>query len=305
MSGIRTAPRRGFTLVELLVVIGIIGLLMSILLPTLSRARQSANAIDCQARLRETGMGLSMYANDNALSYPWGMRIDMEPDPDPSTPRNDTNSTWDLMLVPLFGGEGDGTFEGTPFKARQERIRALWDDKDTTKLDATQDNAYFHYSTHPRIMPEMRDFGGGNYLKDFYLDRGPRRPYKISGIGESSKKLTVFDATQVFPYNGGSASVAYNLDGNAITKKNKNYMVQPEDSELKNYPDGFLNEPIDAGTNLDATGFGAQFANIRFRHKDNTTCNALAGDGHVEAFTYKSRFESGITRDMVLVPAPN
>src|SRR5688500_15506716 len=67
-----TAHRRtGFTLVELLVVIGIIALLVSILLPALNRARQHANLIDCQARLRQMGQAMHIYAANNKDLVPW------------------------------------------------------------------------------------------------------------------------------------------------------------------------------------------------------------------------------------------
>jgi prepilin-type N-terminal cleavage/methylation domain-containing protein len=56
---------RGFTLVELLVVIGIIALLISILMPTLNKAKEQANAVKCSSNLRTLMQGFQMFANDN------------------------------------------------------------------------------------------------------------------------------------------------------------------------------------------------------------------------------------------------
>jgi len=63
-------PRRAFSLVELLVVIGIIALLISILLPALSAARQHAASVSSLSNLRQLGLGLVAYVNDNRGWYP-------------------------------------------------------------------------------------------------------------------------------------------------------------------------------------------------------------------------------------------
>ena len=73
----RSSPHRGFTLIELLVVVAIIALLISILLPSLSKARDTARTVKCQANQKQFINATNMYADSNEqeyvpIIYKWG-----------------------------------------------------------------------------------------------------------------------------------------------------------------------------------------------------------------------------------------
>ncbi len=65
-----TRGRAGFTLIELLVVIAIIAVLAALLLPALSRAKESARSAQCLSQLRQIGLAVRLYANDQEDEFP-------------------------------------------------------------------------------------------------------------------------------------------------------------------------------------------------------------------------------------------
>jgi uncharacterized membrane protein len=91
-----------FTLVELLVVIGIIAILLGILLPALSKDRRSARQIVCESNLRQWGIGFQNYANNDGGMLPLDGVGDGNAISDAWAVWNDPD-VWSNAIPPLLG----------------------------------------------------------------------------------------------------------------------------------------------------------------------------------------------------------
>lgn len=74
----RRLHRSAFTLIEVLVVVAVIAMLLAILLPSLSRVRTQAAAVQCRSNLKQLAAGWLLFLNDNRGAFPQGINMDLK-----------------------------------------------------------------------------------------------------------------------------------------------------------------------------------------------------------------------------------
>jgi prepilin-type N-terminal cleavage/methylation domain-containing protein/prepilin-type processing-associated H-X9-DG protein len=179
-------PRRvdGFTLIELLTVIAIIGILAAIIIPTVGRVRSSAKNAACKNNLRQIGVAVQIYGNENKFYPPSRTALN-----DSSRP----NFLWRQLLRPYMGTNGDPSRQNTETLNSQIIVcpaRTMTPVDEATNVRPT-------YSAHSLVMPDMQD--------------GSPPMRRFGSIPRPTEVILMIDGTQ--QTNGGSHSNLWSITG--------------------------------------------------------------------------------------------
>jgi prepilin-type N-terminal cleavage/methylation domain-containing protein/prepilin-type processing-associated H-X9-DG protein len=157
-----------FTLVELLVVIGIIAVLISILLPALSKARQSAQEVKCMSNIREMCMGMTMYCDGHKGTMPAKGGDGTVSNPvtqiDQDAPLKPIFTTWDSESL-WFNAICEGINADTYYEQQRKYLI------NGVKLAGSSSNSVFvcpaASESYSKLAPD--ESGGGISLQDGYV----------------------------------------------------------------------------------------------------------------------------------------
>ena len=313
---------KGFTLVELLVVIGIIAVLISVLLPALNRAREQANMVSCASNLRQTAIMLNMYAAENKGYLPYGRAVMNYPSTVP--PNGNYGWTWCDTLSMLTnnrtqdqGGTDDpagvrenaGANVHNYLQTMAYSYLGIFHDTDTPAMP--MGDRVSHYTANIRVLPDSTAAdpiaGAMGFLVPQYHQDYPLR--KLSGIIHGSQVMAIWCGGLNLSNgvtNQGSNPVCWNLDeaqdnwghGFSIPPALP-YFTGPEYSDLvaPGYDGlhasqfhvglpGYVTKAACIAENIDyintSTGWDTA-SDQRYRHMNNSMMNVMFVDGHVES----------------------
>jgi len=294
---VRTSkPRRGFTLVELLVVIGIIAVLIGILLPVLSRARESANQTSCMATLRQLGNVIAMYQGEFRGSYPYGRYMvnnasapAKDADSGQDTPTNRATFVWWSVLRKYMKTGRSANFDNA-VSVQSERFMGAFNCPTGLNRDAGCD-----FGCNPVIMPDRNAEGdlwntpsvaAAGWSPNVAQSNRRHNIYRPATVKDvASDNVVIWDACEIPNNFDTQYCVNYGVDqGNmwdGVNKYSYRFRGNPNIASDPQVGDGTF---VDPGPNRDGGGTFPEPANIRWRHLKNTSANFLMGDGSVRSF---------------------
>jgi prepilin-type N-terminal cleavage/methylation domain-containing protein/prepilin-type processing-associated H-X9-DG protein len=192
-----TSSRRAFTLVELLVVIGIIALLIAVLLPTLQKAREAGNAARCLSNLRQMNLAVMMYANANG-----GYMPPINPAATAGGSASgifNVNGTPTNVAIRWYGGAIGSVTNGT-FYPEASPLARYWG---TASVGACPSFQHMESTFRPGYGPVAYAYNGfmGHIFRNIFQWPGQdlewRAGEKISRIRKPAQKAVFWDAARV------------------------------------------------------------------------------------------------------------
>ncbi len=290
----RHRTNRAFTLVELLVVIGIIAALIGILLPVLSGVSARGRDIKCQSNLRQICQAFMGYAAENKGSMPYGFYYNNSNNQNPDPTQNDWQAapgnqgfiSWASQVGRYMNRRGSGLNDLASFPPT---------------LQCPELNASF-----PHLMGYVANMVVTVFPRDEVRIGGvwPRAQFKPPPITLMLKEGTalVWD-TAVEPGWFNQRIVGYLTGGDIDGQRFWNGAHTPQfryyniGDTFGNIPPGVLGQNKPVRLNVGSTVYqnidppdGASFpyqGNLRFRHAKGTACNVGFSDGSVRQFTAK------------------
>src|SRR5882757_5992346 len=238
--------RRGFTLIELLVVIAIIAILASMLLPALAKAKQKAHAIACVSNLRQWGLALTMYLDDNRNIFPLPKIATATPG---SSGYNENTPGWSNFADFHNAGQGDSAW----FNALPSYVggKALW--------EIAANSAGTSFATSKKIF----DCPAVTQAAEF---TDPNRV--VFNYGMNPKGNTGLDA-----------SIAYGINFKSTTVQNPSAFVFMGDGRARSTDLPYY------GTPTKEVGVQHCWVK-QFSARHNAGGNLMFADGHVAYFKY-------------------